>query len=175
MALPSTIVDALIIGGSHAGLSAALTLYRALHNTVIFDDHKPRNWQHSLVHLTPTWEHKSPEALRVASRVELLDSGLCRFVDASIKLAARLDNGLFQVTDSNGVLWHGRKILLAIGVKDVFPNLDGYELNYPQRMSVPSSQTPQNAIHAPQNSSTLHSTSLILLHLHRHRSYSIRT
>ena len=33
MALPSTMTDVLIIGGSHAGLSAALTLYHAPHAT----------------------------------------------------------------------------------------------------------------------------------------------
>ena len=103
MALPSTIVGTLIIGGSHAGLFAALTLYRALYNTLIFDDHKPRNWQNSLLHITPTREHQNPEALRESSRVELLDSGLCRFLDASIRLVARLVNKLFQATNSNNV------------------------------------------------------------------------
>ena len=91
MALPSTIVDALIIGVSHAGLSAALTICRTLHNTVIFDDHKPRNWQYSPLYLTPTREHHNAEALREASRVELLDSGLCRLLDTIIRPVARLD------------------------------------------------------------------------------------
>ncbi|CAD6584960.1 MAG: hypothetical protein ASARMPREDX12_001800 [Alectoria sarmentosa] len=137
MALPSSVTDALIIGGSHAGLSAALTLYRALHTTIIFDEYKPRNWYPSPVRLTPTWEHKDPERLREASRAELRESGLCRFVDATIQQAEKLSNGLFQVTDTKGGLWYGRKILLTTGVKDIFPNLDGYEENYPQRMSVP--------------------------------------
>ena len=96
-ALPSTIVDILILGGSHVGLFAALTLNRALHNTIIFDDHKPRNWQHFPLHLTPE------------ESMELLASGLCRFLNASIRLVARLDNKLFQVTDSDNVRWNARR------------------------------------------------------------------
>jgi thioredoxin reductase len=132
----SPVADVLIIGGSHAGLSAALTLYRALHTTIIFDDHKPRNWYPSSVHLMPTWEHQSPDKLREASKAELQDSGLCTFVDATVQRAERLSNELFQVADANNSLWIGRKILVTTGMKDIFPDLGGYTENYPQRMSV---------------------------------------
>lgn len=134
MMVSSTVTDVLIVGGSHAGLSAALTLYRALHTSVIFDSRKPRNWCSSPTHLTPTWEHQSPEKLREASRAELQESGLCCFVEAEVERAEKLSNGLFQATDSNGGLWLGKKILLATGVKDIFPSLDGYQENYPQRI-----------------------------------------
>lgn len=141
MALPSDLTDVLVVGGSHAGLSAALTLYRALHTSIIFDEHKPRNWYSAPVHLTPTWEHQDPEKLREACRMELRQSGLCRFIDATVQRAERLSNGLFRLTDANGELWHGKKVLLTTGVRDIFPDLDGYKENYPRRMLVPSLQS----------------------------------
>ena len=137
MAPFSSFNDALIVGGGHAGLSAALTLYRALHTSVIFDAHRPRNWQSSPVRLTPTWENQDPEKFREAARAELRESGLCRFVDTGVDRVEKLDNGIFQAVDTSGEIWLGRKLLFATGMEDVFPALDGYEENYPTRMCVP--------------------------------------
>ena len=63
--------------------------------------------------------------------MELLASGLCRYLDASVRLVARLDNKLFQVTDSDNVCWNEKEYFLAFGVEDVLSNFDGYELNCP--------------------------------------------
>ncbi|KAI0508616.1 hypothetical protein F5B22DRAFT_620496, partial [Xylaria bambusicola] len=51
----SSNADVLIIGGSHAGLSAALTLYRALYTSIIFDTQEPCNDRCTPTRLTPTW------------------------------------------------------------------------------------------------------------------------
>ncbi|KAI0886475.1 FAD/NAD(P)-binding domain-containing protein [Annulohypoxylon maeteangense] len=121
------LVDALIVGGSHAGLSAALTLYRALHTTVIFDDNKPRNHYGTAVRHTSTWEGKTPDEMREASRKELLSTGLTTFVDRSVETLVKTDDGIFEATDDTGAKWRGRKLLLATGSTDVFPDIDGYQ------------------------------------------------
>lgn len=72
--MPSAITDVLIVGGSHAGLSAALTLYRALHTALIFDSRTPRNWYPSPTHLMSTWENRSLEECREASKAGLQKS-----------------------------------------------------------------------------------------------------
>ncbi|KAL1856873.1 hypothetical protein Daus18300_010636 [Diaporthe australafricana] len=123
-------VDALIIGGSHAGLSAALTLYRALHTVVIFDGKKPRNRYATAVRHTSTWEGKLPEEMREASRRELLGTGLATFVDAEAREVLKTDDGAFEVTDDEGRKWPGRELLLATGSTDLFPGLEGYEELY---------------------------------------------
>lgn len=113
--MPDSITnDVLIVGGGHAGLSAALTLYRALHTSVIFDTHRPRNWYSSPVRLMPIWEHQDPESFRETSRAELRESGLSRFVDAGIERVGKLDNGLFQIVDINGGLRLGRNSCLRL-------------------------------------------------------------
>ena len=137
-AVASEITDAIVVSGSHAGLSAALTLYRALHSFVILNSFRPRNQRSSRIHLTPIWEHQDPEAFREASRAELAKSGLVQFVDTTIESVSKLDNGLFEAVDTEARRWIGRKVLLAMGVEERFPDLDGYEENYPQNMSVNS-------------------------------------
>lgn len=128
--------DVLIIGGSHAGLSAALALYRSLHTSIIFDSGKPRNQFESAIHLTPTWENRSPVELRNASRHELLATGLVSFVDAEIHEVTKTDDGTFRVTCADGRSWLGKKVLLATGAADVFPDLPGYQDLYAKQMYV---------------------------------------
>lgn len=120
--MPDSIInDVLIVGGGYTGLSAALTLYRALHTSVIFDTHRARNWHSPPVRLTPTWEHQDAERFREAFKAELRESGLSQFIDAGIERVGKLNNGLFQIVDINGGLWLGRKLLLATGMDDVSP------------------------------------------------------
>ncbi|RMZ66209.1 thioredoxin reductase [Pyrenophora seminiperda CCB06] len=130
------VVDVLIIGGSHAGLSAALTLYRALHTSIIFDSKKPRNDYPTLVRLTPTWENKTPEEMREASRKELQSTGFTTFVDSEVTSLERIQDELFQATDTNGAIWLGRKVLFATGAQDVFPDITGYADLYAKSMYV---------------------------------------
>lgn len=137
-------VDALIIGGSHAGLSAALTLYRALHTVVVFDAKNPRNGYATAVRHTSTWEGKLPDEMREASRRELLDTGLVTFVDAEARTMLKTEDGAFEVTDDKGKRWPGRKLLLTTGSTDLFPDLEGYEELYTRGMYVVSGTIPKD-------------------------------
>ena len=127
--------DVLIVGGGFAGLSAALTLYRALHTSVIFNSSPPRNAYGTLTHLTPGWDNKEPEVVLAHHRAELSQSGLVEFVHHRVEHIRKTDDG-FEVVDSHGTSWHGRKLLLANGVRDVFPDLEGYRENYAKGMYV---------------------------------------
>lgn len=135
----SPLADVLIIGGSHAGLSAALTLYRAQHTCIIFDCHTPRNHYSTPVRLVSTWEHKDLDKVKEESRAELLRAGFARFVDSKIKYVQKMKDGAFQATDETDKRWMGRKLLIANGERDKFPKLEGYDDLYAKRMSV---QTP---------------------------------
>lgn len=128
------ITDVIIIGGSHSGLSAALTLYRATHTSLIFDAGAPRNAIADHVHMTPGWDHKSPNELRAVSREELRGTGLVRFVSRKVVSATKGTDGLFKVVDSEGEHWNSKKILLALGVQEIFPNIQGFAENYGRSM-----------------------------------------
>ncbi|CAI6334299.1 unnamed protein product [Periconia digitata] len=122
--------DVLIIGGSYAGLSAALTLYRATHTCLIFDSGVPRNAKSTQTRLTSGWEGEDPKTMREKSRAELESSGLVDFVASSVQTARKLEDGTFQVADGNDKIWNGRKILLSTGVNEIYPQIPGYAENY---------------------------------------------
>jgi gliotoxin/aspirochlorine biosynthesis thioredoxin reductase len=127
--------DVIIVGGSHAGLSAALTLYRALHRCVIFDSSKPRDTSGAPVHLASGWDGANAEKLKEVQVSELKSTGLIDFVSRAVVSAKKLSDGTFEVTDDSNVLWKGKKILLAIGMQEVYPKIPGYAENYGSTMS----------------------------------------
>lgn len=39
---------------------------------------------------------------------------------------ARNEEGGFEAKDAGGEVWVGRRLVLAMGVRDVFPGIEGY-------------------------------------------------
>lgn len=126
----SLTTDVLIIGGSHAGLAVALTLYRALHTCVVFDSHAPRNPHGTKLRLNPTWDGKSASQFLEAAREELRESGLITFEESAVESIEKLGDNLFHAKDSKGKSWEGRKVVFATGVVESFPNIEGYNECY---------------------------------------------
>lgn len=132
----NTSADVLILGGGHAGLSAALTLARHQHTTIILDSDKPRNRWGTPTHVLPTWEGKSPAAFKRSSLRELRRLGFAAYAKAEIGQVEKDNEGLFHATSTDGGKWTGRKLLLAIGAEHIYPDIPGYKENFPDRMLV---------------------------------------
>ncbi|KAI1120228.1 putative thioredoxin reductase glit-like protein [Nemania abortiva] len=115
----AALYDALVVGAGPAGLSAALTLARGLQKVVVFDSGVFRNQRASHMHTLPTWDHRDPSEFRAAARAELLTR-----YDTSI---AKVEGGGFKATGANSSRWRGRSVVLASGVRDVMPNIEGYD------------------------------------------------
>lgn len=129
-----TTLDVAIIGGGPAGLTAASTLARQRHTAVVFDSGTYRNAGSSHMHMVLTWDHKDPVEYRKAARNNILANyETIQFADLAVTTIKKSDD-LFQVTDSSGKLWKFRKVILAVGSADKYPDLDGYDKLWKKRI-----------------------------------------
>ncbi|KAK8040909.1 Thioredoxin reductase gliT [Apiospora phragmitis] len=123
--------DVLIIGGGPAGLAAALALCRQNHNSIIFDSGEYRNRFATEMHMVSTWDHRPPRDYLAASRAELTRRypDQCIFVDGEIATIKRVSEGpsIFEASDAAGNQWRGQKVILATGVRDLLPFIDGLD------------------------------------------------
>lgn len=122
------ILDALIIGGGPAGLAVATGLARQLYKAVIFDNGLYRNSKADHMHNVLGWDHQNPAAFRAKAREDLLGRyDTIKVESATIREIRSMTDGTFQGVDDLGRIWAGRKVVLATGVKDIFPNIPGFE------------------------------------------------
>ncbi|CZT21194.1 related to thioredoxin reductase [Ramularia collo-cygni] len=120
--------DVLVIGGGPGGLSVATGLARQLYTTIVFDNGVYRNARSQHMHNVAGWDHQSPAAFREKSRQDLLDRyDTIRFEDVAIEAVRKNAAGLFEADDATGRTWTGRKLMLATGVRDVYPDIPGYD------------------------------------------------
>ena len=78
----TTDFDVIIIGGSYSGLSAALTLARALRNVLIIDGGQPCNRQTPHSHNFLTQDGKTPAEVSALAREQVLQYPPCSFTRA---------------------------------------------------------------------------------------------
>lgn len=135
----SKIFDALILGGGPAGLSTALGLAR-VHRTALVLSHKTfRNDGIKEMHAVASRDGIHPEEFRKITREQIQSYGKgIEFAEGeAVKVAkVSLENGRdgFQIKDRQNRLWNGEKLVLAMGSRDVFPNIEGYAENWPDNM-----------------------------------------
>lgn len=116
--------DVLIIGGSFAGMSAAMQLARARKQVVVVDTGAPRNRFAAASHGFPGQDGQSPAAIKAGLREELSAYPTVRFRDEAA-LAARREGKGFGVSLADGSDLAVRRIVLAYGVRDSLPDLPG--------------------------------------------------
>ncbi|MBA2688934.1 MAG: NAD(P)/FAD-dependent oxidoreductase [Gemmatimonadaceae bacterium] len=129
------IYDVAIVGGGPAGLSAALWLARYLHTVVLIDSGDPRNWETRGVNgFLGSQGIRSPD-LRGKGREEAKQFG-AELVDGIVTDACRngVEHFTLSLEDKSGI--HARRILLAIGIKDVWPRIPGLSDCYGETVHV---------------------------------------
>jgi thioredoxin reductase len=123
--------DAAIVGGGPAGLTAALFLARCLHSVVLIDSHDPRNWEARGINGYLGLHGITPPELRERGRMEAARYG-ADLVDGCVSTVRREAEQEFVVTLEDGRMFTSRQLLLAIGIKDVWPKVPGLDHCYGQ-------------------------------------------
>jgi thioredoxin reductase len=121
--------DCIIVGGGPAGLSAALMLGRCRRRVLLCDVGDQRNLRSHALHAYLTRDGVAPSEFLRLARAELERYGTVEYQELEIVEAAREDGG-FAVRTHNGTLLRTRKLLLATGVIDELPALDGLDALY---------------------------------------------
>ncbi len=117
--------DTIIIGGSYAGLSAAMSLGRALRNVLIIDSGKPCNIQTPYSHNFLTRDGEAPDDIREIGKDQVTKYNTVQFYSGFAVNTTRKDNG-FEVKTQSGDIFECRNLILATGVIDVIPDMKGF-------------------------------------------------
>lgn len=119
-------IDALIIGGGPAGLSAALYLGRARKTVCVVDAGTPRHAVSQAVHNFLTRDGMPPDQLRSIAWEQMKPYSTASRHSGHVE-ELRRDGDIWIARNSQGSEWHARAVLLAIGVQDVHPDIPGYQ------------------------------------------------
>lgn len=121
--------DVAIVGGGPAGLSASLWLARYLHRVLLIDSGDPRNWETRGINGFLGHPGIRPAELRGMGRDEARRHGV-ELVDAVCETVTKLDDDCFELVMADGAPYRARRLLLAIGLKDVWPDIPGLDHVY---------------------------------------------
>lgn len=116
--------DALVLGGSFAGIAAALQLARARRSVCVVDAGEPRNRFAAEAHGFFGHDGREPRALIGQAREQLQGYPTVTFLQDTAVDAQRIDEG-FAVRLASGGTRTARKLLLAYGISDELPQIPG--------------------------------------------------
>lgn len=132
--------DALIIGGGPGGLTVALGLARQSRSCLVISHKRFRNDGIEASHAVLGHDHVHPQAILAKAREQIERYGNTSYAEAEIVAAQRRNIAQwhgregFQVKSKDGRSWTGRTLVLATGVRDVMPDLEGYQENWPRNI-----------------------------------------
>ena len=133
--MTATRYDVAVVGGGPAGLCAALWLARYLHKVVVVDSGDPRNWETRGVNGYLGHQGiRSPE-LRAIGREECAKFGV-DFVDGLVDSTVNEPGERFELCLRGGKTIEAERILLAIGIKDFWPDIPGLDRCYGETVHV---------------------------------------
>lgn len=115
-------LDAIIIGGSSAGLSAALVLGRSLRQVIVLDNNKPCNRFSHASHGFLTQDGTAPSEIVAIAKQQLKQYDTVNVVEATALKVLAIKGGFRVVTDQD--TFESRKVLLATGLHDELPPLE---------------------------------------------------
>lgn len=124
--------DVIVAGSGPAGLQAALILGRARRRVLVCDSGQPRNTFTGVIHGFVTRDGIDPDEWRRIAADELRRYPTVELRPVAVT-TARSDDGRFAVTMADGVEEVADKLILATGVVDELPAIEGLETLWGRR------------------------------------------
>ncbi|MFC2187569.1 NAD(P)/FAD-dependent oxidoreductase [Fulvivirgaceae bacterium LMO-SS25] len=117
--------DVIIIGGSYAGLSAAMALGRSLRKVLIIDGGFPCNRQTPHSHNFITHDGEKPSVIAEKAKAQVLKYNTVKFYRGLAISGKKAENDLIIVTQT-GEEFKAKKLIFATGIKDEIPDIKGF-------------------------------------------------
>lgn len=117
--------DVVIVGGSFAGLAAALYLGRAHRSVCVLDTSLPRNRFAAESHGFFAQDGSDPRMMLATMRRQVSAYPTVHFIDEGGIDASGDDGGGLTVELSGGTAVTGARMLLAFGITDIMPTIPG--------------------------------------------------
>jgi thioredoxin reductase len=116
-------LDVAIVGGSFAGLTAALQLGRASRQVAVFDTGRPRNAASPAAHGVPGWDGRAPGDILGAIRKDVAAyPTVCLYDQAVTGVTGEADAFLLSTAVGDVT---ARRVILACGIADRLPDIPG--------------------------------------------------
>ncbi|APT46389.1 NAD(P)/FAD-dependent oxidoreductase [Bacillus safensis] len=118
------LLDCAIIGGGPAGLSAALVVGRGRKQVIVFDDELPRNRVTQESHGFITNDGMTPFEIRRAGEADLQKYPNNKIKRSRIVEIQKKEES-FTLLTHEGDAFEAKKIILATGLQDILPEIEG--------------------------------------------------
>jgi thioredoxin reductase len=116
--------EVIIIGGSYAGLSAAMALGRSLRNVLIIDSGLPCNRQTPHSHNFITQDGEKPSVIAEKAKNQVLNYSSVKFLN-DIAVSGKKSESGFVIITQKGEEIEAKKLVFATGIKDTMLDIKG--------------------------------------------------
>lgn len=117
--------DVIVIGGSYAGMAAALQLLRARRRVLVIDAGQRRNRFAATSHGFLGRDGEDPACIAAEARKQLEAYPTLEWMDDLALEAGRSETGNFTVRSWGGGIHEGSRLIFATGVSDQLPEVEG--------------------------------------------------
>jgi thioredoxin reductase len=121
--------DVTVVGGSFAGVSAAMQLARARRRVLLIDAGRPRNRFASHAHGFLGQDGVAPAQIVASATAQLLKYPTVTLVNAEA-LGVQGESGDFHLELADGSRSRAKRLILATGIRDKLPVLPGLEARW---------------------------------------------
>jgi thioredoxin reductase len=119
------IYDCIIVGGGPAGLNAAIVLGRCRRKVLVFDNEQHRNRYSHGIHNYLTRDDILPHDFLQLCHKELEKYSIQK-IHKKVISAKKNEGEIFEVKDENGTIYNSKKLLIATGLQDTLPDIEGF-------------------------------------------------